>query len=261
MANSSPWNGTGWPTTLTPTGDEPHGNANQEIFDLRKGVKLRLDREHLDFAGGGVGGWHFQGTAVPFYQSGEPSAHADPDTTAFASTDSGRLWVDSDDDTLHFYDHTDTDFNPVRASVDGTTLEIHTNGKARIKALGVDTAQLAAGAAEIAKLGAGVAQIAIGTYSGNHPTTGNNAVSGLAFKPDIVIFNEDANQGILMAFLNQATANVAPIIDSNGASGTSSTLLAAFTFTSDGWTFPKSNARYNTNGTNNYSYLAVKVTT
>jgi hypothetical protein len=260
MANSSPFLGADWPTTLTPTGDEPHGNANQEIFDLRKGVKLRLDHEHLAFAGSSVGGWHFQGTAVPFYRSGKPTAHADEAETAFASTDSGRLWVDSDDDTLHFYDHADTDFHPVRASVDDETLEIHTDGKARIKAGQVDTAHLAAGAAEIVKLGAGVAQIAIGTYSGTG-SAGNNAVSGLAFKPDVVIFNRDDVQGILMAFLNQASANIAPIIDSNGSSETTSSLLAAFTFTSDGWTFPKDHDRYNANGTNNYSYIAVKVTT
>jgi hypothetical protein len=88
----SPWDGTGWDVT-SPDIDQPHGNAYKEIYDLRKGVGIRIDKEHITLAGSSAGGEHLQGSARAWFQDAVPALQ--PDGSALAATDKGMMWFDS----------------------------------------------------------------------------------------------------------------------------------------------------------------------
>ncbi|KKL53140.1 hypothetical protein LCGC14_2278440, partial [marine sediment metagenome] len=62
MPTSDPWNGTTWGVTA-PDIDQPAGNAFKEIFDLRKGIAIRINKEHETLAASSAGGVHKQGSA------------------------------------------------------------------------------------------------------------------------------------------------------------------------------------------------------
>jgi len=87
-----PWDGTVWIVT-SPNNEALVGNTYKEIYDLRKGVALRIDREHVDLATSSVGGEHVQGSARAWFQDAAPSLQ--PDGTALAAGDLGMLWFDS----------------------------------------------------------------------------------------------------------------------------------------------------------------------
>jgi hypothetical protein len=88
----TPWDGTAW-DVASPDIDQPHGNTYKEIFDLRKGVALRMNKEHETLATSEAGGVHKQGSARAFFQDAEPATQVD--TSAFDSGDLGSLWFDS----------------------------------------------------------------------------------------------------------------------------------------------------------------------
>lgn len=93
--------GENWVETL-PGDDDIAGNGPVEIRDLRKGVNLRVEKEHVPFADGTVGGEHKQGSAKVYYQSAAPTLRPDG-VTALDSTDYGRIWIDSDTGLVYRY--------------------------------------------------------------------------------------------------------------------------------------------------------------
>lgn len=92
---SSPWDGTGW-NTSAPNDEALEGNTYKELQDLRKGVGIRLDKEHETLASSSAGGVHKQGSARAFFQDAAPTTQVDG--SAFDSGDLGSLWFDSNAD-------------------------------------------------------------------------------------------------------------------------------------------------------------------
>jgi len=91
-ADNDPWNGTAW-NIAGPDIDQPIGNAYKEIFDVRKGVAVRMNKEHETLATSSAGGVHEQGSARAFFQDAAPTTQVD--TTAWDSGDTGSLWFDT----------------------------------------------------------------------------------------------------------------------------------------------------------------------
>jgi hypothetical protein len=95
MANTigPPSTGLGWDEAAPAVGDA-HGNGCLEIQDLRKGLRIRLAKEHITPAANSVGGEHKQGSAVFWIQDAEPTTRPDG-VTALTNADLGRIWVDT----------------------------------------------------------------------------------------------------------------------------------------------------------------------
>lgn len=93
-ATHDPWDGTKWDVT-SPDIDQPHGNDYKEIYDLRKGVALRVNREHVTLATSSAGGWHLNGSGMCYEGTAEPPNLPD-DSAALSNIarDRGRLWLD-----------------------------------------------------------------------------------------------------------------------------------------------------------------------
>ena len=89
---SSPWDGTGW-NVAAPNDEALVGNTYKEIQDLRKGVGIRLDKEHVTVASSSAGGEHKQGSARAFFQDAAPTTQIDG--SAWVAGDKGSLWFDT----------------------------------------------------------------------------------------------------------------------------------------------------------------------
>ncbi len=87
-----PWDGTLW-DVASPDIDQSIGDSYKEIFDLRKGVAVRMNKEHETLATASAGGVHKQGSARAFFQDAAPGTQVDG--SAFDSGDLGSLWFDS----------------------------------------------------------------------------------------------------------------------------------------------------------------------
>lgn len=89
--------GTGWDVT-SPADSEFEKDGSKEIRDLRKGVGIRNDKEHVADATTSVGGEHLQGSAKAYYGGSAPTKRPDTstnlDNVAGTGGDKGRLWVD-----------------------------------------------------------------------------------------------------------------------------------------------------------------------
>ena len=100
--------GSTW-TEGDPLNSEPRNLGAQEIRGLRKGVRIRLEKEHTILSGGSPpadGGEHKKGSGRAYYQTdGDPTTR--PDGTALDSSDDGRLFVDSALNVLKVFDGTD----------------------------------------------------------------------------------------------------------------------------------------------------------
>lgn len=93
-----PWDGTKWDIT-SPDIDQPYGNQYKELYDLRKGVALRMNREHVTLATSSVGGWHLNGSAVCYEgTTAEPNLPDDSAALSNIARDRGRLWLDDNFD-------------------------------------------------------------------------------------------------------------------------------------------------------------------
>lgn len=93
-----PWDGTGW-NTSAPNDEALVGNTYKEIYDLRKGVELRMNREHLTLATSSAGGWHLNGSAVCYEgTTEEPNLPDDSAALSNIARDRGRLWLDDNFD-------------------------------------------------------------------------------------------------------------------------------------------------------------------
>lgn len=134
MANDG--TGTGWSET-SPANTESVSDGAQEIRDLRKGLRIRLEKEHEDMGATSAGGEHLAGSAKAYYQSAAPTQRPDTATpTTLDGDDNGRLFVDSDDNKIYCYVH-GTGFVQCVGDVPNGT---------------IDTAQLAADAVDGTKI-------------------------------------------------------------------------------------------------------------
>ena len=116
---SSPYDGTGW-NTSAPNDEALVGNTYKETQDLRKGVGIRYDKEHIDAASSSVGGEHSQGSARMFYLATASIPALQPDGTALVAADNGMLWHDITTDYIYALD----DYSD--PTVDGGWLSIGT---------------------------------------------------------------------------------------------------------------------------------------
>ncbi len=103
MSTHDPWDGTLWDIT-SPDIDQSHGNDYKEIYDLRKGVAIRMNKEHVTLATSSAGGEHKQGSAVAWHLATASIPALQPDATALAATDNGRLWHDITTDIFYVLD-------------------------------------------------------------------------------------------------------------------------------------------------------------
>jgi hypothetical protein len=96
MANDAA--GVSWDITV-PTLSDVRSLGQQEIRGLRAGVGLRMSREHTTLAGSSAGGWHRQGSAIPYYQDANPT-HKPDASAVLDDDDKGRLHVDTNAQNL-----------------------------------------------------------------------------------------------------------------------------------------------------------------
>src|SRR4051812_21871905 len=88
MGNSGA--GTGW-SEGDPANDALVSEYPVETRDLRKGLRLRLKKEHTEPATSTAGGEHKAGSAVTFIGAVAPTLRPDG-VTALDTSDQGRLW-------------------------------------------------------------------------------------------------------------------------------------------------------------------------
>jgi hypothetical protein len=94
--------GVGWDETSPKNTDAAFPYGAQEIRDLRKGVRIRSDKEHVAAGVASAGGEHKEGSAKGYYEAAAPTNRPDG-TTALVTADAGRLWIDSADNLLNIY--------------------------------------------------------------------------------------------------------------------------------------------------------------
>lgn len=85
---------------LTPAGSDDPGEGDDRIREVKAEVDGRVNQEHVfhDTATTGAS-VHRAGSARMYYQAAEPTLRPDG-ITALGASDTGRLWMDSDDDTI-----------------------------------------------------------------------------------------------------------------------------------------------------------------
>jgi len=97
MANTiNPPTGLGWDENC-PAIDDVLGNSCFEIRDLRKGVRIRLEKEHSTISTSGAGGEHKQGSAISYagdYTSAWPVLRPDG-ATSLSASDTGRMAINT----------------------------------------------------------------------------------------------------------------------------------------------------------------------
>lgn len=91
-----------WDDT-SPLLTDPRKAGAAEIRYLREGVATRLAKEHVEPASGGDGGEHLEGSARIYIATSAPTTKPDG-VTALDTDDEGRLWFDSDDGVLKYWD-------------------------------------------------------------------------------------------------------------------------------------------------------------
>lgn len=83
--------GTGW-DEASPADTDLVSTFPVQSRDIRKGVRIRQNKEHVAAAGSSAGGEHKPGSAKVYVASSAPTQRPDA-ATAFDSTDEGRLWL------------------------------------------------------------------------------------------------------------------------------------------------------------------------
>lgn len=155
MPTSDPWDGTTWGVTA-PDIDQPHGNAYKEVYDLRKGIAIRMNKEHETLAASSAGGVHKQGSARAFFQDTAPETQVDG--SAFDSGDLGSLWFDSNaspDNQFNVLTATTPTWTPISTEVIAVLLASNRQFAGTLTVDGATTLTGAVGAAASITLGAG----------------------------------------------------------------------------------------------------------
>ena len=280
-------NGVSWNVSSPADGDYVSVGA-QEIRGLRKGVEIRLNREHSDCATGSVGGEHVAGSAFPYLASTAPTTR--PDGVALTSADYGRLWLDTTSFAVvkyysaggwlpvrpgtgvisaatMFADDVVTGAKIAHATIVAENLASNSVETAKIKDLnvttekindlGVTAAKLAADAVETAKI-KDAAVTAAKLASGVVPTvikvgtysgsTGNVKVT-FTFQPTYVYIWKTSGT----AYHGNSVASATSLYkESSGA-----VLTTAITYDTDGFTITSTSADVNGSGST-FHYYALK---
>ncbi len=97
-------------------------NSNPEILANWSALEDAINREHSFSTGGTVAaqGQHTQGSAKAFSQATAPATQVDGG--AFAATDLGSIWVDTDDNAVYVLTATTPTWTPVSAEIIATLL-------------------------------------------------------------------------------------------------------------------------------------------
>lgn len=85
----------------------PVSGGSLQIRDLRLGVRLRAKKEHLDYGDSTAGGEHKQGSAISYFAVGASPPTLRPDgatTLTLDGVDDGRLWLNTTNNGLYFFD-------------------------------------------------------------------------------------------------------------------------------------------------------------
>jgi len=149
------WDGTKWDIT-SPDINQPIGNDYKEIYDLRKGVAIRMNKEHETLATASAGGVHKQGSARAFFQDAAPATQVNGD--AFDSGDLGSLWFDSNaspDNQFNVLTATTPTWTPISTEIIATLLASNRQFAGTLTVDGATTLTGAVGAAASITLGAG----------------------------------------------------------------------------------------------------------
>lgn len=99
--------GIGW-DTIAPADTDPRKDGAAEIRDLRKGVGIRVDKEHESLASASAGGEHRPGSAKAYFDISSAFPSTRPNSDAFTNDDKGRLALV--DGTLYVYTGTTDDW-------------------------------------------------------------------------------------------------------------------------------------------------------
>ena len=95
-------------------------SSNPEILANWSALETAIGNEHEFSTGGANTGDHTQGSARSFSQATAPTTQID--SGAFASTDLGSLWVDTDDNAFYMLTATTPTWTPVSTEVIATML-------------------------------------------------------------------------------------------------------------------------------------------
>ncbi len=94
--------GTAW-DELAPANSDNVSAADDEIRDLRKGVRIRVDKEHVSLGLSSAGGEHRKGSARVYRSATASPPTQDPEGNALDATDDARMWMDSTTKQLSVY--------------------------------------------------------------------------------------------------------------------------------------------------------------
>lgn len=102
-----------WGATFknSPDGDDSPSTLDDQQRTHRRAVEERMENEHDTFedatSGLSTADWrHKEGSARVYYQSTEPTDQPGANGATLGASDDGRLWVDSDDNTIKVWDGT-----------------------------------------------------------------------------------------------------------------------------------------------------------
>lgn len=95
-------------------------SSNPEILANQSALETSFGNEHEFSTGGTNSGDHIQGSARSFSQATAPATQIDGG--AFASTDLGSLWVDTDDNAIYILTATTPTWTPVSTEIIATLL-------------------------------------------------------------------------------------------------------------------------------------------
>jgi hypothetical protein len=95
----------------TPAATDKASEGDDRIREVKTDIRSRIGNEHGTYANLAVGAtgvatadwFHKTGSALAYYQAAAPTQRPDASTTLGAN-DVGRLWIDSDDQTLYHWD-------------------------------------------------------------------------------------------------------------------------------------------------------------
>lgn len=264
----------------------------QEIRDLRIGVDLRTEKEHVAFATGTIGGEHLAGSAKAYTGTSDPTVRPNA-ATSFDFTDAGRVFINTSTSALRYYTGSAWAFVKLADAsqipngfitsamiADGTILT------ADIGEGQVTSDKLAAGAILTATIGegqvtgdklsvgaVGATQIATasltkslfatgvlplfaaGSYTGNGSASPGNSIT-VGFKPDLVLIQKPLNNTALIGIGTGANpGRLGDIAQGEDTSGIN--FSAGISYDTNGFTILVSDTRANQSGVT-YLWAAFK---
>jgi hypothetical protein len=101
--------GTGWSITSPADSEPSHPDGAKEIRDLRKGIAIRMNKEHTTLATASAGGDHKAGSARAYLAANlaaVPTTKPDG-ATALDANDTGRLMIRTDTGKIKYWNGTE----------------------------------------------------------------------------------------------------------------------------------------------------------